>query len=53
MERTKRIVQPEMRRINERLAGIVARESRKKGLGYEEYKKELKKQVSESARPLS
>lgn len=37
-----------MRVINERLAGVVARESRKKGLGYEEYRKELKRQVSAS-----
>lgn len=46
MQRMREIVRPEMQRINERLAVEVARESKKKGLGYDDYKKELKKQVS-------
>lgn len=46
MQRTKEIVRPAMKAINEQLAGKVARECRAKGLGYEEYKKELKSQVS-------
>jgi hypothetical protein len=35
-----------MKEINEKLAVVVARESRDKGLGYDEYKKELKARVS-------
>ena len=46
MQRMREIVRPEMQRINDRLAVEVARESKRKGLGYDEYKKELKKQVS-------
>jgi membrane protein insertase Oxa1/YidC/SpoIIIJ len=46
MQRMREIVRPEMQRINERLAVEVARDSKRKGLGYDEYKKELKRQVS-------
>jgi hypothetical protein len=38
-------VRPRMKEINEKLAVVVARESREKGLGYEEYKKNLKARV--------
>ncbi|GFZ43210.1 hypothetical protein JCM24511_00929 [Saitozyma sp. JCM 24511] len=44
VHRTRELVVPEMRRINGELAGKVARECRAKGMGYEEYKKELKRQ---------
>lgn len=40
------LVRPEMERVNARLAVEVAKESRRKGVGYDEYKKELKRQVS-------
>lgn len=44
--RTREIIVPEMKRLNDELAGPVARECRKAGMGYEEYKRELKRQVS-------
>jgi len=40
-----REVRPRMKEINERLAVAMARECREKGLGYEEYKKQLKAKV--------
>jgi hypothetical protein len=39
-------VMPRMQEINNRLAGVVAKECRKKGMSYEAYQKELKRQVS-------
>lgn len=45
MKKMREIVRPEMQRVNERLAVQVMQECRKKGLGYDEYKKELKRQV--------
>lgn len=46
MQRMRELVRPEMERVNARLAVEVAKESRRKGVGYDEYKKELKRQVS-------
>jgi len=40
-----REVRPRMKEINERLAVAMARECREKGLGYDEYKKQLKAKV--------
>jgi hypothetical protein len=41
-----REVRPRMREINEKLAVALAKECRSKGVGYEEYKKQLKARVS-------
>lgn len=46
MKRTREIIQPAMKLVNDRLARSLVGESRRKGLSYEEYKKELKRQVS-------
>ncbi|GHJ86047.1 hypothetical protein NliqN6_2449 [Naganishia liquefaciens] len=46
MQRMRELVRPEMQRVNDRLAVEVARESKRKRLGYDEYKKELKKQLA-------
>lgn len=46
IQKTKEIVRPAMKALNERMAGVVARECRAKGIDYEGYKKELKNQVS-------
>lgn len=52
MNRMREIVRPEMQRVNARLAVEVAKESRRKGVGYDEYKKELKRQVSSRERQI-
>ena len=49
MKRIKQIVKPEMRRLNDKLAVEVAKESRQKGLSYDEYRKALKLRVSQSS----
>lgn len=41
-----REVRPRMKDLNEKLAVSLAKECRSKGLGYEEYKKQLKSRVS-------
>lgn len=46
VQRTKDIIRPAMKELNERLAGVVAKQCRAKGIDYEGYKKELKSQVS-------
>ncbi|KAJ9107359.1 hypothetical protein QFC21_000809 [Naganishia friedmannii] len=46
MKKMREIVRPEMQRVNERLAVQVMQECRKKGFGYDEYKKELKRQLA-------
>lgn len=46
MARVREIIGPEMKRKNDELAPLVARQSRKDGLSYEEYQKRLKKEVS-------
>ena len=43
-----REVRPRMKELNEKLAVSLAKECRSKGLGYEEYKKQLKSRVSPS-----
>jgi hypothetical protein len=41
-----------MKEANEKLAVVLARECRSKGLGYEEYKAQLKARVSSSSSTL-
>jgi hypothetical protein len=45
LKRIRTIVQPEMKLLNEKLAVEVMKDCRKRGLGYEDYRAELKKQV--------
>ncbi|KAK4684077.1 hypothetical protein P7C73_g6125, partial [Tremellales sp. Uapishka_1] len=45
MKRLRENVMPEMKKLNDRLAVVVARESRSQGRSFEEYKAELKAQV--------
>jgi inner membrane protein COX18 len=51
MQRTKEIIRPAMKALNDKLAGVVAKECRAKGMDYEAYKKELKSQASSLWRP--
>lgn len=45
LRRATKLVEPEMRRLNEELAPRVAGESKRKGLDYDGYRAELKRQV--------
>ncbi|RXK42457.1 hypothetical protein M231_00011 [Tremella mesenterica] len=52
LERGRLLVSPAMRRWNEELAGPIAKESRKKGLDYAGYKRELKEALAEKQSEL-